>query len=330
MTRSILFRAIAPISVSRRGDARGKRVLSELRRARSIKGSLADFGDFECTIGATRDLTTLERDLLKIESLSEGIRAATLPSDTDLYLCLSATCETIKDAVKEEGKVFKYSRLCLEIFYKYVTVLAMCTAGGLRTESGIILAGEKYVDRIQSLQTYLIDESSEYAEEQGLPRTRMLPFDQAWAWATAVEGFRQEFSTDCISRALNMLTYPIFTAQDDGVGSLLWTLMALEAIYARGSDGISYQMKEKITVFLGKKYIHNKKVAGMYGTRSRLIHGDVNVPTSFTWRDWKTKYLEYEIEVYDASLYATYLLINTFHKLIKEGLAALDFKYRVL
>jgi hypothetical protein len=133
-----------------------------------------------------------------------------------------------------------------------------------------------------------------------------------------------------LGRALSALSH--LTTDGNAAGNsieLAWVLLGLEALYTRGNVGLKEQLLGKTEAILGPRTENKKLFGAVYDFRSRLIHGDVDIPVRFTTFDGVEKYEKFHAERYDHEALATAVLIATLQWMIKSNLYSLDFYYSV-
>jgi hypothetical protein len=108
--------------------------------------------------------------------------------------------------------------------------------------------------------------------------------------------------------------------------NLMIVMMAIESLYARGSESISGQLSDKIRCYLGDNFVNKKAISSIYGIRSRYIHGDIDLSFPFVETDY---YFDKIIELSETFEYAYYILISTLIKIIDENREKFEFKYEI-
>ncbi len=127
-----------------------------------------------------------------------------------------------------------------------------------------------------------------------------------------------------MSRAFNAFSY-LYEAGD--ITKLFWTMVGLEAIYVKGKEGISEQIKNKGQLFLGEIEEFKNQLSKMYGFRSSFVHGDKNFPSYFHVADGLDSYEKFSKELHETLLVAESMLIATLQKMAKEEISELKFRY---
>ncbi|MES2113094.1 MAG: hypothetical protein V4577_30365 [Bacteroidota bacterium] len=126
------------------------------------------------------------------------------------------------------------------------------------------------------------------------------------------------------SRALNALSH-IFNKDlsETDTAHLFWCMLGIEALFSKGSNGISDQIREKIKLVLGEPAEFKKKLTKLYGYRSRLIHGDIDFPAKFS-----IDHKNFEMEYWDYTAFATSLLLASIKGLIENNIDHFTFDYQ--
>ena len=106
---------------------------------------------------------------------------------------------------------------------------------------------------------------------------------------------------------------------------LLWSLIGIEALYCSGKEGLSEQIFTKTQIFLGEIIDYKKKLKQMYDFRSRLIHGDLNIPPNHFYDDDNP----FRDQLFDSTVFAVAILTATLQKMVYENKKELNFKYKL-
>ena len=107
-------------------------------------------------------------------------------------------------------------------------------------------------------------------------------------------------------------------------------MVGIEALYTKGKEGISKQIKEKGQIYLGEITEFKKRLSKMYEFRSAFIHGSKNFPSYFHIHDAIETYEKFNDEFFEILLTAESMLIATIQKMAQENRGDLEFKYVLL
>ncbi len=180
----------------------------------------------------------------------------------------------------------------------------------------------------------LFFEAKQSAFECGWPQILELKLEQVWNWLNSFGFLNQSFGEGPIGRAIAAITYLLKDEFTEAVESInldtIWIFLGLEALYGKGNIGLKNQLIEKSRAFLGEPIKSKKRFSKSYDLRSRVIHGDVDIPFRYCIYEAWDKYENLSSELEDVRLTVLSLLIATVQKLIAEGRTSLDFEYKVL
>ncbi len=168
-----------------------------------------------------------------------------------------------------------------------------------------------------------IDTNAEF-QWPTLHKIKILDF---YLWIKKIDGFDYG-----VAKSKLGIAYAAFSnlMSDGGSrGPLIWSLMALEALYCKGNVGLRQQLTEKTEIFLGKRNTHKKKFGAMYDYRSRFLHGDINLVFYHHIYDASSENERFENEFYDAEAMALSTLIATFQKMHIDNIYDLKFSYKL-
>ena len=172
------------------------------------------------------------------------------------------------------------------------------------------------------------------ANENGWPQVLELELEKVWKWLNSFDFFHESMGEDRIGRAIAAITYLLkdnFSEAAKAINlDMIWMLVGLEALYGRGRNDLQRQLIEKSKVFLGNSMNINKQMSRAYDLRSRIIHGDIDIPFSYCIEEEEDKYKHLLSKLDDAYHTVLSLLIATIQKLIIEEKVNLEFEYKVL
>lgn len=157
-----------------------------------------------------------------------------------------------------------------------------------------------------------------------------MKFPVVWEWASARAGLLAGNPVTRVDRALSCFSH-LFRANDAGVGEsrLIWAITGLEALFADATAGIAGQIISKwsalTSVSLDDAKL-KKMFSAAYNTRSRLLHGDMNLPSVIVIDSHDESYRSVD-EVYEASLVSTAMLTRALQTCVKRRATDLKFKY---
>ena len=170
------------------------------------------------------------------------------------------------------------------------------------------------------------------AKEYNWPPILDLSVIQVLQWLHRLPGFTQGLGKGAVGRAVAALSYLINlqgSAFDTNELDLIWALLGLEAVYGRESAGSKTQLLQKSEVLLGKRKTHKKILGRIYDTRSRLLHGDLDIPLGYYNQLGYDNSRTYDFlkQQEEDILFATSVLLSTIQHLIVENRHSIQFSY---
>lgn len=207
------------------------------------------------------------------------------------------------------------SRLALLITLSYATPIVF-----LR---GIVLENEKQIGETDFVQNSL-DSAYRHSYELKWPSFEGPGLQKTLDWMIKYDIRLYGSSNGLASRALNAYSQ-VFNSDmfEKDTPHLFWCMLGIEALYAKGSNGVSDQIRQKIQLVLGEPIDFKKKLSKLYGYRSRLVHGDIDFPAKFS-----IDHQNFEREYWDYTAFATSLLLASLKLLVIQDIGHFIFDYR--
>ncbi len=213
-----------------------------------------------------------------------------------------------------------------QIFYFLITT-QIAKPGTIKTKEGKVFVDgklEHYFYPVSNIHR----ESFNQIEKMKWPKLKNLKFLQVWNWFIEHSFIFDRHSKTKMELALNAYTHLYDENSIDTVFDLFWALVGIEAIYCSGKEAISEQIFIKTQLVLGPLNDYKKKLKQMYDFRSRLVHGDLNIPPKHYSNDDSDDYTFHE-NLFDSAALAVAILTATLQVLISENKTELNFKYVV-
>jgi hypothetical protein len=299
---------------------------------------------------AIKDLLTLNEKVeinienvgrfsLNVSSFSEEpVIAQAFPYTDNILLfriIVANTSKEIKITTSDDHMVDTEERITLfkhlivhEFKFQVINLLILSNIarpGGIKTREGLVFLDREKYESFPSIFS-IHRESLDDIKTLKWPVYKSLDLLDVWQW---IEGKKISFrshSKTKVDRALNAFTYLFKDSLENIVFDLFWSLIGIEALYCTSKDGISEQIYEKVQLVLGPVTESKKKVKSMYNFRSRLIHGDLNIPPNyFEYEDEDEE--KFQEELFDATILAVAILTVTLQELIVKNESELKFKY---
>jgi len=218
-----------------------------------------------------------------------------------------------------------------EIFEHRLRDLLLCLTiaapGTVNVREGALYIDGEFSRSISGYYSDLDDAILHAREEVGWPKVKTLPIENVWNWFKQLDGLEWGIGKGRIGRAVAALSYLV---GDDCAREadldIVWALLGLEAIYCRGNSGVMNQLSEKCQALLGpleKKNIIQK----MYALRSRVLHGNLDLPVRYTKFDADPDNEAFFEDTYSAAQLAMVMLVATLQQIVERDLKEVNFKY---
>lgn len=158
------------------------------------------------------------------------------------------------------------------------------------------------------------------------PTYKNTKFIKVWEWFLKNEFSFEKHSKSNTERALNAFTHLFKDNHVDSVFDLFWSLIGIETLYCSGKEGLSEQIFNKTQVVLGELKDYKKRLKQMYDFRSRLIHGDLDIPPNHYDLNDKDEE-QFQQSLYDSTILAVAILTATLQTMVNEDRKSVKFKY---
>ena len=211
-----------------------------------------------------------------------------------------------------------------KIFY-FLTLIQIAKPGAIKTREGDVFVNGQLEDYFYSI-TSIHRESLEDIKNLKWPTYKNMRFIDVWNWFQKNNFSFQRHSKSNIERALNAFSYLFKDSIGDTVFDLFWSLVGIETLYCSGKEGLSEQIFNKTQVFLGEIKDYKKRLKQMYDFRSRLVHGDMDIPPNhYKLEDEDND--QFQQNLYDSTILAVAILTATLQKMVEGDRNNLSFKY---
>ena len=197
--------------------------------------------------------------------------------------------------------------------------------GAIKTWEGVVLLNREKYSSFPSVSS-IHRESLDDIIALKWPTYTTVPILQVWEWYQSNNFSFRSHSKTKVARSLNTFTYLFKKNSTDIVFDLFWSIIGIEALYCTSKEGISEQIYEKVQLVLGPVTESKKKIKAMYNFRSRLVHGDLDIPPNyFDYEDIDEE--KFQKEIFEATILAVAILTTTLQQLIIKNETDLKFKY---
>ncbi|HLP63136.1 hypothetical protein [Flavobacterium sp.] len=214
----------------------------------------------------------------------------------------------------------------LKVYY-FLILTQIAKPGTIKSREGTVICNNRlqhYFPALVSIQ----QESYEEIYNIKWPKLKTLKFIEVWEWFNRHQLSFERHSNLKIERALNAYTYLFRDNIGDIVFDLLWSLVGIEVIYCSSKEGIAQQIFEKTQVVLGPLVDFKQRLKDMYNLRSRLLHGDLDIPPNHYPYDDDHE-IKYQQELFNSVALSTAVLTATFQEMVIADKVELKFKYEL-
>lgn len=261
-------------------------------------------------------------------------------SEQSDYLCFEAVLElssqiqqlsrddSYKNYSTERLAEFIYTYEFQELYkaiHQFVIAANIAKPGSILIDSrGYFFVNEKFY-----VYTSLIEHFFVYEPYGKWPILEEVEIQKIWNWVSNNQSSFKGISHTKVTRAYNAFSY-LFTDKLNFALSeeLFWSMVGLEAIYTNGRDGVMRQLLDKSRLVLGMPEEFEKKIKNMYNFRSRLLHGQKDIPNKFSLdKDDNIDSIAHENEFWESCLLARKMLLATLQKIIVGEIKDIEFSY---
>ncbi|MGY3215470.1 hypothetical protein [Mucilaginibacter sp. HD30] len=207
-------------------------------------------------------------------------------------------------------------------YLKRLSVLINLTYGAtINFLHGVILSSNG-IDKTNVLMNNL-DFAYLHAKKIGWPPMTGVKLMATISWMNKYEINFYSSSRNSAGRAINAFTHLFsYEITETDSAHLFWCMLGLESLFAQGTQNISEQLRQKISLVHGEPLEFKKKLNALYAFRSRLIHGDLNFPAKFS-----IDHENYEEGYWDYVAFAASLLLASIKILIQNDLNEFKFTF---
>ncbi len=220
--------------------------------------------------------------------------------------------------------------LILNRTYNSILLFNIAKPGLFHALKGYIFFGDQIIETIEVLYSDLFT-AIHISKKLNWPSLEFLDYELCWKWYFKFDLTIDKISSNSIGRAINAFSHLFTKSNDFQFDEIFWSLIALEALYCKGTGNLQKQLNEKTEIFLGPKTEFKKSVSKLYDFRSKFIHGELDFTNKFLYDDMSDEFSKFYGEDYsENSALAKAIIIATFQRLIKEKRFNLDFETRLV
>lgn len=200
--------------------------------------------------------------------------------------------------------------------------------GALSLMSGFAFVDNKQVSRTRAFLTEDWYRAHDANRKYSWPAFLSLGIEDAWQWLQETKAIDSGIARGPAGRALAALSYTTSeTTESDSSMNLAWILLGLESLYCTGNVGLREQLVAKTELVLGPRSDNKKAFGAMYDFRSRLLHGDMDLPLRFTPFNAVPAFERHYDDLGDYEGVGLAALIATIQHMIKHRWKALSFRH---
>lgn len=269
--------------------------------------------DYKPIMGRNKIVSTA----LVFETFIEG--------DSDL---LTIDREEEYEITKRDKKMLYESIVADEFkdkIYEFLIISQIAKPVSLKFREGDILVNDvidNFFYPFNSLHRLSINENKKFK----WPKYLEIKFIDAWNWYINNSFSLRSQNKTKTERAINAFTYLFKDYVGDTEFDLFWSLVGIEAVYCAGKEGLSEQIFIKSQIVLGEVTDYKRRLKLMYEFRSRLVHGDLDIPPKhFDFDD--TVHIQFHKNLYDSAILAISVLTATLQTMILDNRRELKLKY---
>lgn len=297
-----------------------KESIQQLLEVESLVFNIPEAGKVSCDISlADEYVSQSDKKSWKSQALVFTIEVLETEIEAAVYCGETETkTHSVENFVSLVAEDFKLQ------LTNFLLFLQIAKPGALRTREGDLLVNNEYYNSFDSINS-IHQETYIEIKKLGWPKYRNLRYQEVINWYERYNLSFEKIANTKTEIALNAFSY-LFEYRTDIALDLFWSLIGIEALYCSGKEGKAEQIFEKAQVVLGPIIDFKKKVKNMYNFRSRLIHGDLFIPSAIS-KSFLLKDIEgYNNEFYDATIFSVAILTATLQELVYLGKDNLSFK----
>ena len=214
--------------------------------------------------------------------------------------------------------------------HNFFLIANIAFPGALTVSNGISFISNNKFNKIEDFYAEDLYLAIQTAEKLKWPKLQQISILEAWDWLKNSNSLIDGIGKNSLGRALAAFSrITKESPSDDSTLDIIWALLGLEALYAKGNVGLKEQLVAKTEILLGKKEENKKAFGNMYDFRSRLVHGDIDIPLSHSPYNASPEYENFHQDLGQSGEIAIATLIATFQIMIKNNWNELEFNYTV-
>jgi len=185
----------------------------------------------------------------------------------------------------------------------------------------------EFIEKLRGIVTNIPNSVAHHLDQnEQWPLIHSLDIWQTWEWVNNFPSFFRNLSKCKIGRALNAYTQLFHTSFsiETTVSDFFWSMIALEAIYTDSHTGVNQALFDKIFLVLGKPTNFHKQIKEIYNYRSRLLHGQLEIPGKFSY-DNDDEDIDRHLKLVDSEDSSVCLIVATLQYLVMNNIKEIEF-----
>ncbi|TDO01248.1 HEPN domain-containing protein [Sunxiuqinia elliptica] len=225
----------------------------------------------------------------------------------------------------DDESSFEYSQsLINDILNRLCFLINLSYSTNVDFLPGVIYSyNEEFIDKTKMIGSDIMFAYA-HAKKINWPCIRNLKLIDTINWFNKFAIHPNDKSTNNAHRAINAFSYLFDDLNIEKSDHLFWVMLGIEALLAKGINGISNQIREKSAIILGKPTEYTRQLNKLYDYRSRLIHGDTNINPAFHF-----DYHSFKEAHYDYLAFGTSILIALIRELIYKQKTEFEFELKL-
>jgi len=243
-----------------------------------------------------------------------------------LYIYIDTNIsEEFNENQNEFSLLMEFEKILRDLFL----ALNIAHPSGLTLGHGLVSINKKHTRDYPGVFSESLNFAVEYGLRHDWPPILQLELTDVWHWLNLLPNFKDGVGTNRFGRAIAAFSRILKRRHfDDSTMDIVWALMGLEALYGHGNLSLKDQLISKTQLVLGKRTSFKKHLGTMYDYRSRLLHGDIDIPIAHTF-DTTPQYENFINELEHNSDISIATLISSLQMLVKNHLTVLSFSYKI-
>jgi hypothetical protein len=161
--------------------------------------------------------------------------------------------------------------------------------------------------------------------QKGYPIISFIEFPKFWNWLKANDLLFVKKPTNKYQVAINAFTH-LFDSESLTY-NLVYSMLALEALFVEGDGEITRQLNQKIQIFLGEIKDYKRQLKEMYKIRSEFFHGALAIKPKHRQDSLDGSDFEHHLE--EATFLSIMVLIATLQKMYMNNMFEIHFELKL-